>query len=364
MKRRTPNPAGFIAAPKHFYRSLSVLREHSDFDFHCTSQGYPAAGLEYVLTTQHLRVVFVQAATKKEVRDIADVLRKFIATDAPPVVLLAVPEIVLPAASFLESCPAFAGLLPLPFDADLIAAEFEVLRQELTKRMFEIWIYRSAKPTSQDKGTIRKGGAPQTTVPSEEVRGNDVSIITFVTSEGDIHIPVADITCCLALNTYTEVCYYRDTKHTKQSRTQLTKHHLHNSVRHLHSDNLRQWEHQLPKDHFMRVHRSAVVNMNAITRVERHHTRKGLILTLRDGREVKVAREKTQLFLKRYYGNLVVTRDGAHLVVEHKKNTDTYRERLTGGGGRKYPTITTKKFPRSEKAKGTDINTSTQAGKG
>lgn len=337
MKKKSANPAAFIADPELFWSSLSVLEEHTEFDFHCMSQGYPATGLHYVLRTQHLRVVFVQVSTEEEVLDVAEVLSEFATHDTPPVALLAAPDIVLPYTARLQALPAFAGLVPLPFDTDLIAAQLELLRHALARRMFAVWLYHNAKQDNKKRKTDVQEAGVQDNTPQAD--GNEgTSSITITSPRGEVHIPVAEIVCCVAKNTYTEVWYHTGTPENGNGKP---SHHAHTHTveQHLHAENLQAWEAKLPPSDFMRVHRSAVVNMSAIVRVERNHTRKGLTLTLQGGHEIKVSREKTQLFLKRYYGNLVVTPDGSQLVVELRGALAQNGRRASagGGGGQKIP---------------------------
>ncbi len=356
MKKKSANPAAFIADPELFRSSLSVLEEHTEFDFHCMSQGYPANGLHYVLRTQHVRVVFVQVSTEEEVLDVAEVLSELATRDTPPVILLAAPEIILPHTARLQALPAFAGLVPLPFDADLIAAQLELLRHALARRMFTVWLYHNAKPDKKKRKTDTQKNTTQETTPQANGSKETSAIIAIASPHGEVHIPVADIVCCVAKNIYTEVWYHTGTPENDNGKP---SHHAHTHTveQHLHAENLQTWEAKLPPSDFMRVHRSAMVNMNAIVRVERNHTCKGLTLTLQGGHEVKVSREKTQFFLKRYYGNLVVTPDGSQLMVELRGALAQNSKR---GGAEHIPSSQGKNFRLPKKRK---ITAPTQAPK-
>jgi hypothetical protein len=155
---------------------------------------------------------------------------------------------------------------------------------------------------------------------SENAENEDNGLALHIPTEtGVVHILLEDIICLEADNNYTIF-------HRRESQPLILR------------GFLADYERMLPSSSssdFMRVHRSAVVNMSAIVRVERNHSRKGLLLTLQGGREVKVSREKTQLFLKRYYGNIVVTHDGSQLVIELRGVLAQADRRAGGGGGRK-----------------------------
>ncbi|MFY7998179.1 MAG: LytTR family DNA-binding domain-containing protein [Candidatus Kapaibacteriota bacterium] len=300
--KKTYNPAGFVSDPDIFYSSLAVLKAHSDFDFHYLSQTDDVVhSLRHVLATQHLRVVFVQASTEREVFDIAEVLRDCATPATPPVAVLALPEIVQPHTAFLQAQTAFAGLLPLPFDTDLMTAQLEMLRQTLTKQFFDIWLYQLAKENKK---------AAQTDLAPDHNQESDSLVLT--SPHGDITIRKTDILCCLAQNTYTEVLYQSSPPTTTQNSKQA--HRTIHAI--LDIENLKAWEDKLPKSAFMRVHRSALVNIKNIDHIERHYNRKGLVLTLRDGREIKVARDKTQLFLQRHSEQVVVTKEGTVARIE------------------------------------------------
>ncbi len=312
-------PTGLIPPHDPLNASLSALKTQKQLDFYYLMQTDEIAeALRQALTTRHLQILFVEASTEREIADIAEVLRGGTTTETPPVVLIASPDIVQPHAPALQANRAFAGLLPLPFDTRLIKERIEQLCQTLTAHILDIWLYQAAHRSKKHLLNTT------TAILASETDSQLSDVITLYSPYGNITIRKSDIIYCVAQNNYTEVwCNAPSPATTAESNQRTNK----NIQKILDGRRIQSWENILSKTAFMRVHRSALVRVKVDARIERNYNRKGLVLTLPNGDEIKVAEDKTRLFLERRLGRVVVSENGAHhriTLLHTSSETDKY----------------------------------------
>lgn len=312
-------PTGLITPHDPLNASLAALKAQKQFDFHYLVQTDEIVhALREALATAHLQILFVEASTEREITDIAEVLRGSTTTETPPVVIIASPDIVQPHALALQTNRAFAGLLPLPFDATLMEEQIEQLCQTLTAQILDIWLYQVARRSK------KRPRNTTTAILALDTDSQTSDNITLYSPYGEITIRKSDVICCVAQNNYTEVwCNTPSPATTAESNQRAIK--IIQKI--LDGRRIQSWENILSKTAFMRVHRSALVRVKVDARIERNYNRKGLVLTLPNGDEIKVAEDKTRLFLERRSGRVVVSENGAHhriTLLHTSSETDKY----------------------------------------
>ena len=172
-------------------------------------------------------------------------------------------------ASFEFTYPNVTGFLRKPFDGSILQRCMERVRNSLMLKVVERWLDEQICHTF----SMQSSDLHRTALTASVSASLALPRFSVATAKGDVIVKTEEILYCTAEDDYTEITCLHADKSVKK---------------YLDSKSLKVWEERLTEYDFMRVHKSHVVNLNAVQSVET--CGKDGMITLQTGSKIAVSR--------------------------------------------------------------------------